>query len=266
MGFLYNAHTGGNVQASKTVSPATTPVTVLPDTGYDGLAQVDIEAVTSAIDPNIVAGNIKQGVSILGVSGTMQPAPEGDEIIFYDFATLSQRGDTYVSPEKATHIGSNCFSSNKIIYGLIFKSVTLTLSNSPFQSSYLHFIEAEGVTVLPYRAFLSCSGLEWVKVGTVTSIGNQWTSTLTKLRLFQVGVGTAVNIPLSNWTATDVIAEGADAIAELNANIVSGLANRVADRTGDSSLTITFGSSLYNVLTPDTLNAFSAKNWTVASA
>lgn len=54
----------------KTVTPTTSQQTVTADTGKDGLGTVTVNAVTAAIDENIAAGNIKSGVTILGVTGT----------------------------------------------------------------------------------------------------------------------------------------------------------------------------------------------------
>jgi hypothetical protein len=54
---------------TKTATPKTTKVTVTPDTGKV-LTKVEVSAVTAAIDANIVAENIKSGVTILGVEGT----------------------------------------------------------------------------------------------------------------------------------------------------------------------------------------------------
>ena len=101
---------GGNSSAptlqSKTVTPSETLQTFKPDTGYDGLNQVTVNAISKTFvgsgvtkkaaatytpstsnqtiaasiylsgaqtikgDSNLVAGNIKSGVSIFGVSGT----------------------------------------------------------------------------------------------------------------------------------------------------------------------------------------------------
>lgn len=54
----------------KTVSPSTNTQKITPDEGYDGLSKVTVNAVTNDIDENIVSGNIKKDVAILGVTGT----------------------------------------------------------------------------------------------------------------------------------------------------------------------------------------------------
>ena len=54
----------------KTVTPTTSEQTITADEGKDGLGTVTVSAVTAAIDENIIAGNIKSGVTILGVAGT----------------------------------------------------------------------------------------------------------------------------------------------------------------------------------------------------
>ena len=60
------------VVQEKTVNPTTSSQVVSPDEGYDALSSVTVNAVSSSIDSNIVAGNIKQGVTILGVEGTVE--------------------------------------------------------------------------------------------------------------------------------------------------------------------------------------------------
>lgn len=54
---------------SKPATPSTSQQIITADNGYYGLSQVTVNAVTSSIDANITAGNIKSGVSILGVTG-----------------------------------------------------------------------------------------------------------------------------------------------------------------------------------------------------
>lgn len=94
---------GSNLQ-EKTVNPKTTAQTITPDSGYDGLSKVNVNAiqtemktvtpsrneqsimptsgkyisrivvsaVTSSIDSNIVAEYIKKGITILDVTGTLE--------------------------------------------------------------------------------------------------------------------------------------------------------------------------------------------------
>lgn len=70
-GYVNSIPTGSQPSLqSKTIIPTTSDQTITPDSGYDGLSQVVVSAVTSAIDSDIVAGNIKSGVNILGVTGT----------------------------------------------------------------------------------------------------------------------------------------------------------------------------------------------------
>ena len=66
----YEGSGGGVVNLqNKTVSPAVTQQTVQADQGYDGLDTVTVDAVTNAIDQNITAQNIRNGVTVLGIQG-----------------------------------------------------------------------------------------------------------------------------------------------------------------------------------------------------
>lgn len=63
---------------SKTVDPSTNNITVT--SSNDGLSSVTVTPVTSTIDSNIKAGNIRKDVTILGVTGTYEGGADPDPV------------------------------------------------------------------------------------------------------------------------------------------------------------------------------------------
>ena len=76
-------------------TPTTSQQTLLPTSPNLGFSQVTVDAVTSSIDANITAGNIKNGVSILGVTGNYQGSG-GSEIIRTFDVTAPQDADILI--------------------------------------------------------------------------------------------------------------------------------------------------------------------------
>lgn len=252
---------------SKTAEPATSAQVVTADGGYDGLSSVEVDAVTAAIDANITPENIKQGVEILGVTGTMEPMPEGDRIVLCNTQTGVEIGE-YVSETQLTATAEGDFSQ-QLVEVQCNAVATVGTRTFPSQLTNLKKVIMPSVTTVANSAFMTgaSQSVEVIEFGQLVSINAQYTYVATtNLRIFGIGEGTAINIPLGRWTAANVIAEGQSGIDELNYNIKTYIADRVADRTGLAALTVTFGASLYNVLTAATIAAFTAKNWNVASA
>lgn len=74
------------------VTPSTTSQTITASSGTDGYSPISVSAVTSDIDSNITAGNIRDGVTILGVTGTYSGGGGGGQTgaIFLQQGSWSQ--------------------------------------------------------------------------------------------------------------------------------------------------------------------------------
>ena len=115
---------------NKTVTPTTFAQSITYDSaqGYAGLNTVTVNAVTSSIDADITAGNIKQGVDILGVTGTFT----SDANAVVDDLLLNKTA--YVNGVKltgtiATYDGTVVVPNNTISF-----SITDGVSLSPYQA------------------------------------------------------------------------------------------------------------------------------------
>ena len=62
------------IYQQKTVDPSLNAIEVTADAGFEALSKVTVNGVTAAVDPNIIPGNIKAGVNILGVGGSFSGA------------------------------------------------------------------------------------------------------------------------------------------------------------------------------------------------
>ena len=181
---------------SKTVTPALTTQIVLPDTGYTGLSQVTVSPIsptknaatytpttTNQIisaeqwlkgdqtilgDVNLVAGNIKNGVSIFNVTGTYTGGGGGG-----DFTGLVQRTLTSVSDNNAiSYISDYAFYYYSTLTTISFPSCT-TIGNYAFYSCFrLANISFPICTTIGSNAFGNCSSLTTISFSTCTNLGS----------------------------------------------------------------------------------------------
>ena len=104
------------------VTPSTSSQTINPTN--DGIGQVNVSAVTSSIDNNIVAGNIKKDVSILGVTGTFEGSGGGrgnvnveaitSNNMYKNIATVDLSGAT-ISATSLSHFFDNYSSLREVV-------------------------------------------------------------------------------------------------------------------------------------------------------
>lgn len=82
---------------SLNINPGTKPISVYATNTVDGYAPVLVAGVTSSIDANITAGNIRKDVTILGVTGTVEAgsvAPVGKYMVVNGVAMLQDNSLT----------------------------------------------------------------------------------------------------------------------------------------------------------------------------
>lgn len=158
------------------VTPSTSNQSFTPSTGYDGFNQVDVSAVDYTIDANIADYNIKDGVTILGVTGSYQGGtPQlltnlvtnpslGWTIGEHDLDGFTEIGDysfsnkritgTVTIPEGITTIGQNAFNNVNTAFSL--PSTLRTIDGEAFYSAGDHvssLVIPQGVTSIGSACF-----------------------------------------------------------------------------------------------------------------
>ena len=123
------------VGEAKTVTPVTTTQTITPSNGKNGLTTVVVNAVTSAIDPDIVSSNIKQGVNILGVTGSVTQLVGSTTVITQNGTYVpsgSSNGFTSVSVNVAGTVptGTYTITANGVYDVTNYASADVSISGS----------------------------------------------------------------------------------------------------------------------------------------
>lgn len=161
---------------TKTVDPSTSQQTVVTST-YDGMSSVTVNAITSSIDPNIQAGNIKQGETILGVTGTFDG--QGTDWILDAKNTVNAVINSDTEGLSGTNYGMmNLFESSNVKTA-VFTNTTATAMHS-FNRIFkgdtnLQTVSFPNLTSVTGSscfnlAFESCSGLQSISFPALTTI------------------------------------------------------------------------------------------------
>lgn len=162
------------------VTPTTSSQTISPEGGYNGFSTINVDAVTSAIDPNIVASNIKSGVSILGVDGSVT---ELNGIPLEVIPTAASQ--SYVPSEP-----NNAFTSvsvvgdQNLVSGNIVKDVTIFGVTGTYEGSA---INNEDRTFSVDGVYTSSPG--YTGLGTVTVIAGAVVEADIEAQLHEINSG-----------------------------------------------------------------------------
>lgn len=168
---------GATSLQEKTIAPTTSTQEITPDDGFDAFSKITIEAVTSNIDENIVASNIKSGVDILGVSGTFT----GSEATY--FSTLNKTGSASMPG--------------------IYKSIVSVPSNTKITIGKYQFVNCTGLTSVPpldYSALTDCTYM-FYGCTNLTNISNlKNLKKITNANAVFSGCSKITNADLTSWS------------------------------------------------------------------
>lgn len=152
---------GGDVDIKPLrVFPSVNEQTIEPIGGIEGYAPVYVDAVTSSIDSNIKAENIKTGVSILGVSGSVIPEPAKyleysvDNGMLKHSTTINKIIDLTGVSDIGNHLLYEAYINNTALSGTISFSPVTTISGANACNS----------------EFRNCTNITGANLSTITTI------------------------------------------------------------------------------------------------
>ena len=156
---LLNSSSIPNIE-SLNITPTTSVQTITATGGVDGYSPINVSAVTSSIDQNISAGNIKKDVQILGITGTYEGSGSGIGIpreVKNGVYIMPTENFTFSLPSDATDIG---FCALSHTFEACQTLISIDLSS---------LITVSGGSSLGY-AFSSCSKLASVNLSSLTTV------------------------------------------------------------------------------------------------
>jgi hypothetical protein len=148
---------------TKVITPTTSQQIITPSSGKNAITQATVEAVTSSIDSNIIAGNIKKDVTILGVTGTVEEGitPTGT-------INITENGTIDVTNYASAEV--NVQSS---VIGIPREITSQGIYSMPLSSDFIFKLPDSVTTIGSYSlayAFHSCNKLVSVNFNNVTSV------------------------------------------------------------------------------------------------
>lgn len=152
---------------SRVVTPTTEQQVITGDDGYT-LTSVTVEAVTKDIDSNIQSGNIKSGVSILGVEGVL----EGNKLPDVLNKTVSSltAGDLIGVTQIPNYAFQNCIDLTSVEFSSTLQTIGSYAFSGCSSLTSIDFGENSQLTSIGENAFYNCDGLTNIDLSNCTSL------------------------------------------------------------------------------------------------
>ena len=172
---LSGYYTGGNITVAsvptqtKSVTPTSSTQNVTPDSGKF------LSKVTVSGDINLVAENIKSGVSIFGVSGTLEESSGSGGLVDYsanEDAIISRSISGAYTNDRITTIGEAAFFSCTSLTTVNFPVCTSISRSAFFYCTSLTTVNFPVCTFIGYYAFGDCTRLTTVSFPACKAIDN----------------------------------------------------------------------------------------------
>lgn len=155
------------VGSTETVSPTTSQQVLTPTSPSNAFTEVTVNAVTSAIDANIQAQNIRQGVSILGVSGAIHTPDYYVELEKTNAGAL-KKSNKFINLDNVTSL------DDYVLY-YMFRNRAFS-SGTDIDMSGIQTINNSGFT----GAFFYASGINSVDLSSLTTVHDYGCSSMLK--------------------------------------------------------------------------------------
>lgn len=125
---------------SLSVTPTTSSQTITAPSGTDGYNPISVAAVTSSIDANITAGNIKKDVTILDVTGTYEGGGGAYQLHRIRDDNNNEIGTAFMEFEDANgnKFDVVCLDAQYRSTGEVWCSYTSNVTNMPLYNSNLN--------------------------------------------------------------------------------------------------------------------------------
>lgn len=163
---------GGNIDELN-VTPSTSAQTITASGGVDGYSPVNVAAVDASIDANITAGNIKSGVTILGVTGNVVEL-NGETVSVTP--TTSSQTITPTAPKNAiTEVSVSAVTSSidaNIQAGNIKKDVTILGVTGTYEAGGGSGTPQPNTKKQVVSGYLMCDGSELIDLTGVSHISD----------------------------------------------------------------------------------------------